>query len=552
MKTFLPLFLIAALAAGCAPLAKQVRPAAPPAAQAASAAEGEIAAAEEQKKALARLPHVELTPQLLHGLLLAEVAGQRGQLADAAELYLALATETRDPRIARRATEIGLHGRKPDIALQAARLWRETDPDSVAARQAMIGLLATLGQFDELQTLLPPLLAAEPQALPRNLLHMHRLFARGGDRQAIRAIIDSVTAPYLNLPEAHFARAQAAFEANELPAARISIRRALELRPSWEAAALLRAQLTEERSEALMALGLFVAANPQASEARLAYARMLAGEKRSAEARREFRILLEQGGTDPARSGDFLFAAAVLSLHLGESQEAERYLRRLVATSHAELDRARLILGQITADDKRRDEALQWLKAVGHGDHYLPARFAAAGLLRTAGRIVEAHAVLAAALPHHPDHPDLLYELALLDERLDRVAEMEVRLRRLIAIKPDHAHAHNALGYTFANRNIRLDEARKLIERALELAPDDPYILDSKGWVLFRQGYPQAALEVLMKAHGMRPDPEIAAHVGEVLWALGRKDEARQTWDKARKAHPDNETLVETIKRLSP
>lgn len=588
MKPLLPLFLAAALAAGCAPLAQQSRPdPAVPAAAASSQADLEKAEAEEQEKALAKLPHVELTPQLLYGLLLAEVAGQRGQVGDSAEIYLELARETRDPRIARRATEIALHSRRLETALQAARIWRATDPESAAARQAMIGLLAAVGQFDELKATLPPLLAAEPQFLPRNLLHLNRLFARGGDRKAVREIIDSVTAPHLNLPEAHYARAQAAFEVRDLPAARASIRQALELRPAWEAAALFRAQLTEDRNEALMGLGMFISANPQAREARLAYARALAGDKRYVDARREFRVLLEQSAADPARSGDIVFAVAVLSLQLNDTQDAEKHLRRLVEIGHAEADKARYYLGQIAEDNKRWDESLKWFGAVGRGEHYLTARLHAANvmakqgrldaarehlrtteaanpreraqllvgeaqLLREAGRNADAHAVLSAALEQQPDQPDLLYDIALLAERLGRVDELESRLRRLLEIKPDHAHALNALGYSLAERNIRLDEARSLIERALELAPNDPFILDSKGWVLFRQGQPEAALEALQRAFGIRADPEIAAHIGEVLWSLGRKDEARQTWDRARKEHPANETLAETIKRLAP
>jgi tetratricopeptide (TPR) repeat protein len=587
MKPLLPLIFAAALAAGCAPLAQQTRPESVAQSQAESVADSEQAEAEEQERALAKLPNVELTPKLLYGFLLAEVAGQRGQVADSAELYLELARETRDPRVARRATEIALHSRRLETALQAARIWLETDPDSTAARQAMIGLLAAVGQFDELRTALPPLLAAEPQFLPRNLLHLNRLFSRGGDRKAVRETIDNVTTPHLNLPEAHFARAQAAFEARDFPAARASIREALELRPGWEAAALFRAQLTEDRAEALTTLGIFLAANPQARDARLAYARALAGEKRYVDARREFRILLEQSAKDPAKHGDIVFAVAVLSLQLNDTQDAERHLRHLVEIGHAEADKARFYLGQIAEDGKRWDEALKWFGEVGRGEHYLTARLHASNvmtqqgkldaarahlrateaanpreraqlligesqLLREAGRTADAHATLNTALEQQPDQPELIYEVALLAEKLGRVDEMESRLRRLIEIKPDHAHALNALGFSFADRNIRLDEARTLIERAIELAPNDAFILDSKGWVLFRQGQLQAALDVLNQAFGIRPDPEIAAHLGEVLWSLGRKDEARQTWDKARKEHPANEALAETIKRLSP
>lgn len=522
---------------------------------------------------------------MLQEFLLAEIAARRGRLTEAGELYLDLARATRDPRIARRATEVALHGRHVETALAAARVWVESDPDSAAARQAMIGLLAAAGRFEELKVALPAYLAAEPKELPVNLLRLNRLFARGGDRKAVRELVDQVTTPYLDLPEAHFARAQAAFEARDLPGARASLKQALELRPDWELAALFRAQITPNHAEAMKALGEFVAANPGAREARLAYARALVSDRRYEEARHEFRALLEQSANDPARSGDIVFAVAMLSLQLGDTQEAEKHLRKLVETSHAEADRARFFLGQIAEEGRRWDEALQWYGGVGRGEHYLSARLRAASvlakqgrldaareslhatesvtvrervqltigeaqLLREAGRIADAHAVLVAALEKQPDEPELLYEAALLAERLGRVDELESHLRRLIELRPDHAHAYNALGFSLADRNLRLSEARALIDRALELAPDDPFILDSKGWVLFRQGETQAALETLQRAYASRPDPEIAAHLGEVLWTLGRKDEARQTWEKARLEHPGNEALAETIKRF--
>lgn len=588
MKPILSLLVAAALLAGCAPLAQRTRPAPVPAQVApVEPVDPEKAEAAEEERAIARLPTVDLTPQLLYGFLLAEIAGRRGQLADAAALYLELARETRDPRIARRAAEIALHSRYLETALQATRIWLEADPASAQARQAYIGLLATLGRHDELQSEVTTLLAAEPQQLRQNLLHLNRLFSRSGDRQAVHVLVENLTAPYLHLAEAHFARAQVAFEARDLPAAREAIRRALELRPDWELAALFRIQLIENRAEAMTTLAAFIAAHPQAREARLAYARALATDKRYPEARREFGVLLEQGAVDPAKNGDVVFALAVLSLQLNDTQEAEKHLRQLVQIGHAESDKARYYLGQIAEDGKRWDEALQWFGTVERGEHYLSARLHAASvmakqgrieearrhlagsdagnpreraqlligeaqLLREAGRNADAHAALTAALVRQPDQPDLLYEIALLAEKLGRVDELESRLRRLIEIKPDHAHALNALGYSLAERNIRLAEARTLIERALELAPNDPFILDSKGWVLFRQGEVQAALDVLNQAFGIRPDPEIAAHLGEVLWALGRRDEARQTWEKARSAHPANEALAETVKRLQP
>ena len=176
---------------------------------------------------------------------------------------------------------------------------------------------------------------------------------------------------------------------------------------------------------------------------------------------------------------------------------------------------------------------------------------AEAQLLRDAGRHEEAHAFLAKMLEAQPDQPDILYETALAAEKLGKLDDMERHLRRLIALKPESPQGYNALGYSLADRNLRLDEAAQLIDKALSLTPDDPFILDSKGWVLFRQGKSAAALETLQAAFAKRPDPEIAAHIGEVLWVLGRSDEALAIWREAAKAHPTNEALGATIKRFA-
>jgi tetratricopeptide (TPR) repeat protein len=175
---------------------------------------------------------------------------------------------------------------------------------------------------------------------------------------------------------------------------------------------------------------------------------------------------------------------------------------------------------------------------------------AEAQLLRDAKQEKEAFGVVDQALDKLPNNPDLLYDHAMLAEKLDRVDILESSLRKLIRIKPDHAHAYNALGYTLADRNQRLEEAQELIVQALKLSPDDAFIMDSMGWVLFRQGKGEEGLKYLQRAYSIRPDAEIAAHLGEVLWALGRRDEARKVWDEALKKTPDNDVLTKTVQRL--
>ena len=175
---------------------------------------------------------------------------------------------------------------------------------------------------------------------------------------------------------------------------------------------------------------------------------------------------------------------------------------------------------------------------------------AEAGVLREVKRWTDAFDVLATASQRFPDDPDLLYEQAMMAEKSNRLDEMERLLRRVMAIKPDNPHAHNALGYSLADRGLRLTEARDLITRALELSPGDPFITDSLGWVEFKLGRPQEALRLLRQAYGARPDTEIGAHLGEVLWSLGEKEEARKIWREARARDGANEVLRETLARL--
>jgi tetratricopeptide (TPR) repeat protein len=377
-------------------------------------------------------------------------------------------------------------------------------------------------------------------------------------------------------------RAQAAAGAGDADRARSEIDRALELRPSWDLAALFKAELLPKGAAQLEYLQTWLAANPDAQEVRLGYARALVSDKRYDVARTEFRRLLSANPDNP----DILYAVGILSLQVNDAAEAEQQLKRFVDVGRGDLNPARFYLGQIADQAGRAEEALRWYDQVAAGEHAVSAKVRAAQillrqnkldearerlataranapgeirllvaeaqLLRDAGRHAEAFAFLAQALEVQPDQPDILYETALAAEKLGHVEVLERHLRRLIVLKPDSAQAYNALGYSFADRNMRLEEAAQLIDKALSLAPDDPFILDSKGWLLFRQGKSVAALETLQKAYAQKADAEIAAHIGEVLWALGRPNEAMSVWREASKAHPTNEALAGTIKRFVP
>lgn len=528
------------------------------------------------------LPKRDLTPQILYQYLLAEIAAQRGQYGISSGAYLDLARSTRDPRIVKRAAEVAFHARQYDSALEAIKIWLSIDPSSQQAKQMQVSMLLASGRIDELAANLGRELAAEGPRIGDSILQLVQGLARYPDRVAVSRLLDALTKPYPQLAEGHLARAQVAMGVGEIDKARAAVDRALELRPDWEQAALAKAELLPKGTAQLEFIKTWLAANSNAQQARLGYARALVGEKRYEEARVEFRRLLEANPDNP----EILYAVGILSLQVNAVGDAEQPLRRYVELGRGDLNPARFYLGQIAEQAQRFDDAIRWYDQVEAGENVLPAKIRAARvlarqkkldearerlataratmpgevrltvaegqLLRDAGRHQEAYAFLAKSLEAQPDQDDLLYEVSLAAERLGQLDVVERHLRRLISLRPESPQGYNALGYTFADHNIRLDEAAALVDKALSLSPDDSFILDSKGWVLYRQGKLDAALETLKKAYAKQPDAEIAAHIGEVLWQMGRKDEARMIWNEANQAHPGNEALTATIKRFLP
>ncbi|WP_068808737.1 tetratricopeptide repeat protein [Thauera phenolivorans] len=530
------------------------------------------------------LPGQELSGRTLYQFLLAEIAGARGEVALSAQLYLELARSTRDPRIARRAAEIALYSRNIDVAVAAARLWVEVEPDSDDARRLLASMTEDrAGRLDEIQMQLARALAQNPGRLAQNLMGLNRTLARIEDRQVVNAVIMRLTEPYLDLPEAHFARAQAAIMAQEAMESMASLEKALELRPGWEPAVLLKAQVLQHAGageEAVKLLETEAAAHPDNRVLQQAYGRALIGAKRLEDARIVFRGLLETGPED----ADLLYVNALLSMQLDEPEAAEPMFERALAAGHPEADAIRLQLGQLADTRREGEKARRWYAQVGDGPRRAEAvirtaqslaaenrladarsllqseagdeaelrryTLAEVQLLREANDTAEALRVVEKALRAAPDDVNFLYESAMLAERLDRLDTMEERLRRVIELDPEHAHAYNALGYSLADRGLRLEEAQALIEQAIELSPDDPFILDSLGWVRFRRGDAAGALADLERAYDIRPDAEIAAHLGEVLWALGRRDDADRIFNAALARTADNDLLNRTITRL--
>lgn len=550
-----------------------------------SLAAGEATAKPAGKRVNTQAASEDLLARTVFQALVGEFALQRGDTKLGSDAWADLAQRTRDPKVVARATEVAGFARQFDRALELSRLWLEVEPDSAKARQSQSTLLILSNRLDELAPQLVTLLEQDKANLGNNLMHLNRMLARHEDKKAVQSLVDRVAAPYDDLPEAHFAMAQAAANANDNLRALNETEKTLQLRPDWESAALARAQLQTRLSAqtAIDSLSTFVGANPNARDARLALARLLITEKRYDEARRHFDRLIKDNPDNP----DVIYPVAMLALQQGDMTTGRSQLEHLLTTDFADKSTIHFFLGQLDQEQKKPEAAAEHYRQVTAGQQYIAARsrlaqillqqgktnearellhntrggtadertqliLAESQILREAGRHNDAYIVLDLALTAQPDNPELLYEAALTAERIGKPEILEIHIKHLLSIKPDHAHALNALGYSLAERNTRLPEAFDLIAKALSLTPEDPFIMDSMGWVLYRQGKLAESLKTLENAYRIKADPEIAAHLGEVLWTMNRKDDARRILNDALKAHPENEVLTGIIKKLLP
>ncbi len=547
-------------------------------------------ASAEQSSGGESLPNIAVTEQLIQKYLSAELSFQRGDKFAAYSTMMSLARSLRDPRLARRGLEFAIAGSLGGEALKAARLWREITPQSEEATQAVVGLLISSGRIDEVKTVLAQQLAASsPEALPNTIALLQRQLARVQDRNRAYSLLRELLEPYGDVLDARLTLAQAAMVAGDRATALNEARAALAKHPSSDLAALVLAQIIEDRAESVQSLVTFLQKNPKSREARLAYARTLIEQNKVAEAKEQFAQLLTHHPDDRTT----LYALGLMAAQAGEMREAENYLSKYIQTLGDQPDRERdstqalLVLAQIAEDKNDTAAALKWLEKIEPDNQgsYISATLrramllakikdpeaarallqqaevrndddraklivGEAQLLRDAGRLDDALRMVADALELNKNNIDLLYEHAMLAERAKQFDLMERELRKLIKVAPDNQHAYNALGYSFADRNVRLQEAFDLISKANQIAPNDPYILDSLGWVEFRLGRLEQALKTLQRAYEIKADAEIAAHLGEVMWKMGRQDEAKKLWRTANDKDPKNETLRATLQRL--
>jgi tetratricopeptide (TPR) repeat protein len=527
-------------------------------------------------------PSSKVKPEYIYKYLLGEIAGQRGDPALACQLFLDLAEETQDPRLAERAAKVAAFANQPSVALRAASLWAKLAPSSIEAQQAASQMLVASGNLKDAKPHIHQLLTKE-DTRANGFLYLNSLLANQKDKTEVLNAITEFAAPYPKLAEAHFAIAQAAWFANKPELASKELNTASKLRPDWEPAAQMQGQmlLKESPEKAVDFYKAYLKKNPKANEVRLSYAKLLVNQKRFAEAKPEFVKLVDASNNN----ADINAVVGLLSLESDDYVMADKYFQQALNAGFKDPDQVYLYLGRSAEKQKLDTKALAFYNNVKQGDRYLEGKISAANLiartesvdaaikmldevedltpeqqmiiiqteaslLSQAKRNQESFDLLQKATDNNPSAIGIIYDHAMAAERVNKLDVMEAQLRKLIQMKPDYAAAYNALGYSFADRNINLEEAKTLIETAVKLQPNDHYMLDSLGWVHYRLGNLALAVDYLKQAYQIQADPEIAAHLGEVLWKQGQQEEAKKVWANALKAFPDNDTLVSTTKKF--
>ena len=546
------------------------------------------AAAAPPQKVLEPDAPVVLAPeeQAQYHVMAGELAAGRQQPKLAAEEFLKALDFSPDSKLAARATALALAANDDALAMQGAKKWLSIDSTSLDAREVITRLALRDGMDDEAYDQCAAIVRDLPGGTDDGFRHVALLLAQEPEKAAAATgVMDRLVKDYPKLPGAYQAQGLLDLHFNRPEQAEIAAREALKLKPqSRDASLLLVGALVKkgDLSGADEVMDSVTRSNPNGLEARLGYARLLIEAEQRGHAREQLdRVLKADPGNAEAH-----YSLGLLSLDEHKIDEAEGHFQQLVKDPEHATD-AEYFLGRICEMRHQPQQALEHYEKVTSGNQALDASVRRAAMLGKLGKIADARttleelrdqypplagrftlaegeilleagayddalAVYGDALKQEPDNLELLYSRSLVFEKLNRIAEAEADLRTILQKAPDDARALNALGYTLAVHTDRLDEADKLVSKAISLTPDDPAVIDSMGWLRFREGRSDEALPLLQKAYTQFPDPEVAAHLSEVLWTLGNRDKARALWAQASKADPENPTLRDTIKRLGP
>lgn len=527
----------------------------------------------------------EQTMQLQLQVMAGEMAAGRNQPEVAARAFLEVLDLAPDPALASRATQLALAAEDEALALKAARKWLSLEPENADPREVIARLSVRAGDLDEAHAQSLAIIRGHAGGESEGFRHVALLLsgeARHGER--VKRAMDRLVSEFPELAGARYARALAALRFDDLALAERSAREALRLEPTSRdyrlllAGVLVRAKQLPEADTLMQGL---LEETKEPGDLRMTYAKLLleAGEREPARA--QLRAALEAD----AKNDDARYALGVLSFNDGDLDEAASLFKPLTENRERSGD-AEFQLGRIAEARKQYEDALGHYERVNSGGQAMEAvvrrsivlarldrvdeargaleqlrqqfpplagrlTLAEAEMLQDIGRNEEALAIYSTALAGAPDDDALLYGRSLVYERMGRFPEAETDLRRILALDPEDSRAMNALGYMLTVNTTRYEEARRLIEAALKQEPDDPAVIDSMGWVLFKLGKPEDARGYLERALASADDPEISAHLGEVLWTLGEHDRAREIWNKALAREPEHRALRDTVERLT-
>ena len=530
--------------------------------------------------AVAKPPERPFPDDSLYPLLVAEFALRRRAYDVALDQYLEQSQILRDAGVSAHTTHLTQFMQREREALQASQLWVELDPDNAEANNTVANLLVRQGRSIEA---LPYMAEVERQGEVANFPLLLNGFNRLDEQQRGHLVsgINAVASEFPDNTRLLLTQALIHAEFDQYNQALEKLEEIFSQEPYQPQAILLEAKilLTQHAKKPYARLQRALQDNPEDKRLRLQYARLLTTSDLAA-AREQFEILSAQS----PRDGDLLLSLALINREIGDDLAAKAYLGQMLALEQR-VDEAHYYLGRIAENEGDAQSAVSHYMQVEEGREYLQANSRIGHILIAAGQLVKSHdwfnqqraekplgreqlygleadlliqagataeamQVLNQALAETPETTSLLYARSMLAEQRDDLVQMEADLRTIIANEPDNSTALNALGYSLANRTERYEEALALISQALALEPNEPAILDSMGWVLYRTGRYEEALDYLTRAYAEFPDPEVAAHLGEVLWVNGDTDAATQVWQGALLKDPNHEILLSTLKRL--
>ncbi|MCX7097744.1 MAG: tetratricopeptide repeat protein [Methylococcales bacterium] len=539
--------------------------------------------AEVKEKTQRKEQNTSIDPDVLFMLLTAEIAGQRGQYGIALEGYMEAAKRVHEPKFAERAAMIAMYMKDEGKTNEAVALWLRQDGKNQVARK--IAALSALREGKKKLAVehLNVLLASDPAGFEAAVLELSGVLQKEGKLDAVYEALDTLSISHQDEAMIYFMQSLLAMQKKDNELAEIKIQQALKLKPDWDKAIIFQAQIalfSGDLKAAKLQLKEASVKYPGNAKIKKMYAQLLIKAEEFDGAAEVYQALISVDAKDIESQ----FALGLVYLQLDKDDLAEELFKKLLDQPDWQYQ-ASFYLGKLEEKRGHAKKALAWFDKVADGPFVFDASVSAISLLAKEKQFDEASVrltalqakfpkqklrllmvqadlynqqkqyarafdLLTAALVDYPEQKELLYTRALVAERVDKPAVVEADLKKILVLDPNNVEALNALGYTFLGRPGRYGEAEKYLQQALKLEPDEAVIIDSFGWLQYKLGRNEKALDYLQKAYDKQPEAEIAAHLVEVLWVLDKKDEAKKLFDKAIKDAPADEYLLDVQRRL--